>query len=194
MTRNEHKRNRSKIALIVAVILWAILLVVLLATSGKPTEQSAESDTEPLTEIQDGRVPGDDIPALTRCYLTDEEIEAEENEMIESALLAKAHVIKDCTITYYDVCVKCCGKTDGITASGVKAVPGVTVAVDPSVIPFGSDVLIDFGDGDIQYYKADDSGYGVDGNHVDICVKDHATAIQGSITTATVYWIGADEE
>jgi 3D (Asp-Asp-Asp) domain-containing protein len=193
MTRNEHKRNRSKIALIAAIILWAVLLVILLATSGKATNESVESNAEPLTAIDGGRLPGDDMPAEEPCYL-DEPVEYNENELILSALLEKAHVIEDCTITYYDVCVKCCGKTDGITASGVKAVPGVTVAVDPSVIPFGADVLIDFGDGDIQYYKADDSGYGVDGNHVDICVEDHETAIQGGITTATVYWIGADEE
>jgi hypothetical protein len=28
-------------------------------------------------------------------------------------------------LTYYDVCVKCCGKTDGITASGLVIRNGV---------------------------------------------------------------------
>lgn len=29
------------------------------------------------------------------------------------------------TLTYYDVCVKCCGKTDGITASGIVIQNGI---------------------------------------------------------------------
>ena len=44
--------------------------------------------------------------------------EANENERIEAALLARAHVIEDCVVSHYDCCVACCGKDDGITASG----------------------------------------------------------------------------
>ena len=44
-------------------------------------------------------------------------------------------------ISAYCPCEKCCGKTDGITASGVKASPNRTVAVDG--IPFGTRLLID---------------------------------------------------
>lgn len=44
-------------------------------------------------------------------------------------------------ISAYCPCMKCCGKTDGITASGVKASPNRTVAVDG--IPFGTRLLID---------------------------------------------------
>lgn len=44
-------------------------------------------------------------------------------------------------ISAYCPCVKCCGKTDGITASGVRASPNRTVAVDG--IPFGTRLLID---------------------------------------------------
>lgn len=44
-------------------------------------------------------------------------------------------------ISAYCPCVKCCLKSDGITASGVKASPNRTVAVDG--IPFGTRLLID---------------------------------------------------
>lgn len=37
--------------------------------------------------------------------------------------------------TAYCPCVKCCGKSDGITASGVKARENRTIAVDTKVIP-----------------------------------------------------------
>ena len=114
--------------------------------------------------------------------------EESENERIEAALLASAHRLDDVTVTHYDCCVECCGKTDGITASGVRATPGVTVSVDPDVIPLGADVLVDYGDGEICYYRADDTGSGVVGNHIDLCVADHQTAVQLGRRTATVWW------
>lgn len=118
-------------------------------------------------------------------------VEEPENELIEAALLASAHRLDDVTVTHYDCCVECCGKADGITASGVRAVPGVTVAVDPAVIPLGADVLVDYGDGEICYYRADDTGSGVVGNHIDLCVADHQTAVQLGKRTATVWWTEA---
>lgn len=114
--------------------------------------------------------------------------EEPENELIEAALLASAHRLDNVTVTHYDCCVECCGKADGITASGVRATPGVTVAVDPDVIPLGADVLVDYGDGEICYYRADDTGSGVVGNHIDLCVADHQTAAQLGRRTATVWW------
>lgn len=117
-----------------------------------------------------------------------EPVEEPENERIEAALLASAHRLDDVTVTHYDCCVECCGKADGITASGVRATPGVTVAVDPAVIPLGADVLVDYGDGEICYYRADDTGSGVVGNHIDLCVADHQTAAQLGRRTATVWW------
>lgn len=118
-------------------------------------------------------------------------VEEAENERIEAALLASAHQLDNVTVTHYDCCVECCGKADGITASGVRAVPGVTVAVDPAVIPLGADVLVDYGDGEICYYRADDTGSGVVGNHIDLCVADHQTAAQLGRRTATVWWVSA---
>ncbi|BAK99743.1 hypothetical protein OBV_25450 [Oscillibacter valericigenes Sjm18-20] len=116
-----------------------------------------------------------------------------ENAHIEAALLAKAHKIENCTVTHYAACVECCGKADGITKSGVKATPYVTVAVDPEIIPLGSDVLVDYGDGDIQYYRADDIGEAVKGAHIDLCVQSYAEAVQLGVTTATVYWMAPVE-
>lgn len=43
-------------------------------------------------------------------------------------------------ITAYCACVKCCGKSDAITASGKKARPNHTVALN--WLPFGTRVLI----------------------------------------------------
>ena len=161
-------------ALVAAIL---VLIVAITAVSARATEESApagESATAPISQI---------IPVL-------EPSEDFENEKIEAALLARATVIEDCTITHYDTCVECCGKADGITASGVRATPGVTVAVDPTVIPLGSDVLVDYGDGTLHYMRADDTG--VKGNHIDICVSEHQEADQLGRRTATVYWVAPE--
>lgn len=98
------------------------------------------------------------------------------------------HVIEDCVITYYDVCILCCGKDDGITATGSVAVPYETCAVDPAVIPLGSSVVVDYGDGTVLRLRAEDTGSGVCGNHVDVCVAGHGEAMALGTHRATVYW------
>lgn len=139
--------------------------------------------------------PEYDIPATEYAYITDEQleaIEAQETQSIEDALLSMATKIDNVTVTHYCTCKKCCGKSPdhpayGITASGRKATPYVTVAVDPSVIPLGSDVIVDYGYGVLEYYRADDTGSGVGGKHIDLCVSSHEEAINLGVRTATVY-------
>ena len=178
------KRNLARLILIISVIGWLFMVVSVL------TGMTAKADSDPQN---DGRLPGDDVPATERCYMTDEEVqEAFENENIEQALLAKANKIENVKVSHYCCCVKCCGKDDGITYSGVKATPGVTVAVDTSIIPLGSDVLVDYGDGIINYYRADDTGSAIKGNKLDLCVSSHQEAINLGVRTATVYWVEAD--
>ena len=182
------KRNIARLILILAVIAWVAMVVAVLVTP-------VNADAAPIEETQedDGRLPDDDIPATERCYMTEEEVQEDfENEYITDALLSRAHVIEDCVVTHYDCCVRCCGKDDGITVSGVRATPGVTVAVDPTVIPLGADVLVDYGDGEIHYYRADDVGGAVKGSRIDLCVATHDEALQLGRRTATAYW--ADPE
>lgn len=140
-----------------------------------------------------GRIPGDDSPALVQCSFTEDQEETE-NEMIEAALLEKATRLDDVAVTHYCICEKCCGKSPehpayGITASGKLATPGVSVGVDPDVIPLGADVLVDYGDGEIHYYRADDTGPGISGNHLDLCVGSHQEALELGVRSATVWWV-----
>lgn len=73
-------------------------------------------------------------------------------------------------ITHYCNCTECCGKNDGITATGTVATMGRTVSVDPDVIPLGSEVLING-----QIYIAEDTG--VHGKHVDLYINSHDQAL-----------------
>lgn len=174
-----------------AVVAWrrmtyAVLVASIIVLVAAILVVNAEADD---AEVIDPPVV---VTAAETFAETIEEPEEAENERIEAALLARAHVIEDCVVTHYDCCVRCCGKDDGITASGVRATPGVTVAVDPTVIPLGADVLVDYGDGEIHYYRADDVGGAVKGSRIDLCVATHDEALQLGRRTATAYW--ADPE
>lgn len=72
-------------------------------------------------------------------------------------------------ITYYDSCYECCGKINGITASGAKVQEGVTVAADTSVIPMGSKIYIE----GIGWRTVQDRGGAVKGNKLDIYIPSH---------------------
>lgn len=86
-------------------------------------------------------------------------------------------------ITAYCSCRKCCGvwadnRPNGIvyTASGEAAEAGKTIAVDTSVIPFGTEVRI----GD-TVYTAQDTGSAVKGNVIDIYFDSHEDAVRHGV-------------
>ena len=113
--------------------------------------------------------------------------EPEPEEQPEQVEQAYDLIVENATVTHYDTCLACCGKTDGITASGRKAVPGYTIAVDPALIELGSIVYVDYGDGKLHEYRADDVGGAITGAHIDVCVSDHQTALELGVRTATLY-------
>ena len=86
----------------------------------------------------------------------------------------------------YCACEKCCGKwaAYGLTASGTVPQQGRTVAVDPDVIPLGTELWID-GEGP---YIAEDTGSGIDGNTIDVFHQSHADALQWGKREVTVTW------
>jgi 3D (Asp-Asp-Asp) domain-containing protein len=124
-------------------------------------------------------------------------IAAEENDQVEEPDdeidLAKLKQIENATVTAYCCCKRCCGKDEshpayGITASGRPAEPFVSVAVDPFLIPLGSTVYLDYGDGELLEFRADDTGSGVAGAHIDVCYPDHWSALEHGVKEARVWW------
>lgn len=105
----------------------------------------------------------------------------QESEKIEAAL--NWHYIDGCTLTAYCACCECCGKDDGITATGTTAQEGVTLAVDPDVIPLGAWVEING-----HMYHAEDVGSGVGGNHIDIYFESHDDADMFGVRYENVRW------
>lgn len=98
--------------------------------------------------------------------------------------------IDGCTVSHYccELRPHICGTGSGITASGEPVQAGVSVAVDPLVIPLGSTVYVDYGDGEIHTYTAHDTGGAVNGGHIDVAVETHEEALRRGMRTATVWW------
>lgn len=102
--------------------------------------------------------------------------------------LSNYHYLGECTLTAY-CCEKyqhICGTGTGITASGLPVQPGL-VAVDPSVIPLGSTVIID----GVSYIAADTGG-AIKGNKIDIAFETHEEAVNFGKQTGNVWWIEND--
>lgn len=70
------------------------------------------------------------------------------------------------------------------TATMTTPTPGRTVAVDPKVIPYGSDVIVNG-----HTYVAEDCGGAVKGNRIDILFETHQEALAFGIQYAEVFYI-----
>lgn len=87
------------------------------------------------------------------------------------------------TITHYCPCSICNGGYTG-TATGAPLTPGETIAVDPSVIPYWSHVMING-----HEYIAEDCGGDIKGHHIDLLVEDHSTALAKGTIKAEVFLV-----
>ena len=165
-----------------------LILCALLFSAVRLTLALAESgDAEAVVKVSDG-------PQAQAVTLDKHKRQKGRQEEQEAQLMLWAHKLDGVTVTYYDCCVACCGKDDGVTYSGAQAVPYETCAVDPDVIPLLSTVTVDYGDGELHHYRAEDIGAGVNGNRIDICVSSHGEALELGVRTATVYWMEAENE
>ena len=88
--------------------------------------------------------------------------------------------------TAYCPCEKCCGKTDGITATGVKAKANRTVAADPNILPYGTEILCGMGE-----FVVEDCGGSIKGNRVDFFFDSHKEALEFGRQEFTI-WVKDD--
>ena len=103
----------------------------------------------------------------------------------EERSLSETNSLGQFKLTAYCPCSKCCGKwAGGITSTGAMAKANYTIAVDPSVIPYGTKVIIDG-----QTYVAEDCGGAIKGNRIDIYFDTHSEALDFGVQYAEVYLV-----
>jgi 3D (Asp-Asp-Asp) domain-containing protein len=84
-------------------------------------------------------------------------------------------------ITAYCGCTKCCGKTDGITASGTHVTAGRTIAAPPE-IQFGTKLIING-----HAYTVEDRGGAIKGKRIDIYFDSHQEAVDFGVQYIEVF-------
>ena len=104
-------------------------------------------------------------------------------------------------LTAYCSCEKCCGEwalnrpkdengEDIVYGStGSILIAGASIAVDPSVIPYGSNVEING-----HTYTAQDTGGAIQGNRIDVYFDNHQDALNFGVQYAEVFLIVDSEK
>lgn len=146
---------------IAGILIFVFVMFLNIAFCEKPKIEEVET-TEEITTVE---MPTEIKQAEVRIVEQTTEIPTEPTTQ-------KAKKTITMVVTAYCSCIKCCGKTDGITASGVKAKQGVTIAADTRLFPFGTKLEIDG-----KIYTVQDKGGAIKGNRIDLYFENHQSAL-----------------
>ena len=164
------KRNNVCIVVLGALILSAIVLFFVGCRSVMKSETSVQTKiTKTITQI-----------FSTTETLTEPTTQAISTTVQPTTQLMYLDMGKF-KLTAYCPCYECSGKWGNMTATGVKAKEGRTIAVDEDVIPYGYEVIIGG-----QTYRAEDCGGKVIGKHIDVYFNNHDDAEKFGIQYADV--------
>ena len=170
--RDKHNRI-ILISCVIVFIIGAILGYAISSFTVQPVEKKSDAkpiqtSNETITEIQE----------LT--ILSEPEPTEPQKEVI---------FLGEYKLTGYCPCEKCCGRwafdrPDNVVygASGEELKAGYSIAVDPSVIPYGTEVVING-----VICRADDCGGAIKGNQIDVYFNDHKEALEFGVQYANVF-------
>lgn len=160
--------------LIIGICLLILLTIVFVVDNHKLRESNRElvHDNRELSISNSARLT--QINTL-RGLVADRDTEIQElkNQINELKSAKKETNTRTFRVTAYCPCATCNGKWVGSkTASGTIPTAGRTIAVDPTIIPYGTEVVING-----HTYIAEDSGSAIKGNRIDIFFNSHAEAM-----------------
>lgn len=164
----------------------SMLLLLFIACIGQAVASIQDRPAEPVMDTQE-TAQAEPVKDAEDAEDTKEEAPGEDDPRFYEPAQ------KEFTITHYCSCAKCCGKSDGITATGTVAEAGRTCAVDPDVIPYGSKVTVYYEDGTMGSYIAEDCGGSIKGNKLDIFCDGHQDALNKGVKKARVCWEEAED-
>lgn len=171
------------------VIAIFVLFVLLITFDAWTREQLRQLDVDMQTMRADLTAIQDKLDALTapqpsEVYITCNLAPLEQDKPDEPYEPVLTY-LGEFKIFAYCPCISCCGKADGITASGTTATEGRTVAADPDVIPMGSEMFV----GGMGFRTVEDTGSGIDGMTLDMFFESHADALAWGVQTVKVWLV-----
>lgn len=168
----------------------AVAIMVLTVMVNNTVVKSAEVESTP-TVLCDCTCPAEEPTVPTEITepteVTETSATTEPTVTTEPTEVADNINLGEFKLTAYCPCEACNGQwKDGITSTGVIAQAGRTIAVDPTVIPYGTEVNING-----HTYIAEDCGGAIKGNRIDIYFDTHAEALEFGVQYADVYIVGS---
>lgn len=116
------------------------------------------------------------------------EVEIETDKEVDTQAI-KPVSLGEFKLTGYCSCEKCCGiwannRPNGVVygAIGEELKENYSIAVDPVVIPYRTEVVING-----HVYKAQDCGGAIKGNRIDIYFEDHDEALEFGVQYEEVF-------
>ena len=123
------------------------------------------SNEDSWYKVTDGRVQG----WCHKNYIKITNTSIVETPITETTSGTNMRYIGNFKLTGYCPCYKCSEGYGSNTATGVRAQEGVTIAVDPRIIPYGTKVYIE----NVGYRIAQDCGGAIKHKKIDIYVSNH---------------------
>lgn len=151
---------------VVALVCFGFVFFSITYATGKPKREEATT-----TDVE--------ITTTDEVIIQEVKEEAPKEEVPEFVSLGIFRVSAYCCENYPHIC------NDGDatkTSTGTTPTPGRTIAVDPDVIPYGTEVQING-----HTYIAEDCGGGISGKEIDICFLLHDNALDFGIQNIEVF-------
>jgi 3D (Asp-Asp-Asp) domain-containing protein len=180
-------RNKINITSIIILVFIAFVIGTIIGMCMQPV-QAAETTTVVTTEstsVVETTTEATTEEATTECttesttvYVAPETTTEIELTTVKYEDIPKLRGLGTYKLTAYCSCSKCCGKSNGITASGAKATAGRTVAA--SGFSFGTELYING-----NTYVVEDRG--VPSGVIDIYFDSHSEAMNFGVQYAKVF-------
>ena len=192
--------NRRLLIVCMSIIfVWALLIGI--STASKDVPADVVNIQDPIEIYQAAEVKSEsDVNLVTAEDAAEDMYNTPATEYASYQMYLDDHpeVIQshEFKFTHYCGCRICCGKyssgsqDEAYGCKGDKLVSYCSIATDPAIIPYGTELWDDEG----NHYYASDTGSGVRGYHADLFVGNHKEAIKLGVQYRTLYWVKEDND
>lgn len=189
-------KEKNKVKLIALCVVLAIISIIVALKDAKQAENETTTETKVTTTCT--TVATTETTVKTTVETTVKPTETTTETTTKTTIKPTETTVKSTETTkrqlrslgVFEITAYCCENYPHIcndgnayeTSTGVRPTVGRTIAVDPRVIPYGTQVIING-----HTYVAEDTGGAIKGNKIDILYATHSEAMHFGRQRAEVF-------